>query len=225
MKTKSVPFRAPAAIGFRHPFAARRVCPQSLPGVHFGAGRGGPARSAAAWGGRGTGRTHCWYERTRSSSLRVPAGSARPAFRSQARSRASAALARLAIRMGAEDVLFCFQQHAAAAAAAGRVVTYLQAPYLVRPRSRGGANRPVSRAQHALERLWFRMGVRNCDEVGSRRPAWRARCCGTSRHRSSRDALIDDETRSACCGAWLAGSGRCDLRALQLLLPRRRDAH
>lgn len=74
------------------------------------------------------------------------------------------ALTKLARRMEPHDVLFCFNSLPPLFRPRGRVVNYVQAPYLV------GRNRKVryglvAEARMALERLWFRWGLRNCDEV------------------------------------------------------------
>jgi glycosyltransferase involved in cell wall biosynthesis len=79
-------------------------------------------------------------------------------------------LARLSTRVGPRDVLFCFNSLPPLVRPAGRVVTYVQAPYLV-GRDPGVHYAGLSRAKHALERLWFRAGVRNCDEVWVQTPS------------------------------------------------------
>jgi glycosyltransferase involved in cell wall biosynthesis len=73
-------------------------------------------------------------------------------------------LLRQAARMGPEDVLFCFNSMPPLVKPAGRVINYVHAPYIVGDglsvRYRG-----VAAVRQALERLWFRAGVRNCDQV------------------------------------------------------------
>lgn len=138
----------------------------SAAGVHFGGGR--VLLEALLRGADGALQDALLDERTR-GSLRVPAG-ARVTYVGRSPLARCTALARLATRMGAEDVLFCFNSMPPLLRPAGRVVTYLQAPYLV-GRDPAVRYRPVSRAQHALERLWFRMGVRNCDEVWVQTPS------------------------------------------------------
>ena len=63
-----------------------------------------------------------------------------------------------------EDVLFCFNSLPPLRKSNGRVVIYVQAPHFV------GAHRGIRYAKSvalriAVERLWFRLGIRNCDEI------------------------------------------------------------
>jgi glycosyltransferase involved in cell wall biosynthesis len=73
-------------------------------------------------------------------------------------------LTKLARRMGPHDVLFCFNSLPPLLRPRGRVVNYVQAPYLV-GRDRRVKYGLVKEAQMALERLWFRWGLPNCDVV------------------------------------------------------------
>jgi len=74
------------------------------------------------------------------------------------------ALTRLARSMGPQDLLFCFNSLPPLLRARGRVVNYVQAPYLV-GRDRRVRYGPMTEARMTLERLWFRWGLRHCDEV------------------------------------------------------------
>lgn len=74
------------------------------------------------------------------------------------------AVTKLARRMAAHDVLFCFNSLPPLLRARGRVVNYVQAPYLV-GRDRKLRYGLVAQARMTLERLWFRLGLHNCDEV------------------------------------------------------------
>ena len=74
------------------------------------------------------------------------------------------AVTRLARRMGVHDVLFCFNSLPPLLRPRGRVVTYVQAPYLV-GRDRKLRYGLVAEGRMTLERSWFRWGLRNCDEV------------------------------------------------------------
>jgi hypothetical protein len=66
--------------------------------------------------------------------------------------------------MGPQDLLFCFNSLPPLLRARGRVVNYVQAPYLV-GRDRRVRYGPMTEARMTLERLWFRWGLRHCDEV------------------------------------------------------------
>ena len=74
------------------------------------------------------------------------------------------ALTKLARRMGPHDLLFCFNSLPPLLRPRGRVVNYVQAPYLV-GRDRQVRYGLLAEGRMTLERLWFRWGLHNCDEV------------------------------------------------------------
>lgn len=131
-------------------------------------------------------------------------------------------LARQAARMGPDDVLFCFNSMPPLVKPAGRVVNYVHAPYIVgdglQVRYRG-----IAAARQALERLWFRAGVRNCDEV------WVQTATMARAMRAAHPGvkvlvvpLLDDElaavlARAAC--AEPAGAARPDYAAHSFFYP------
>lgn len=82
-----------------------------------------------------------------------------------------AALRRLARRAEAGDVLFCFNSlpPLARPARGVRVVCYVHAPHFVGAH-RGVRYAPVTRLRIAIERIWFAMGMRNCDEFWVQTP-------------------------------------------------------
>jgi glycosyltransferase involved in cell wall biosynthesis len=117
-------------------------------------------------------------------------------------------LLRQAARLGPHDVLFCFNSMPPLLKPAGRVVNYVHAPYIVgydaAVRYRG-----IAAIRQALERLWFRFGVRNCDEVwvqtASMARAMRAAYPGVN---VQVVPLVDDELAAAVARAAAAEAAR-----------------
>ena len=75
-----------------------------------------------------------------------------------------ASVSRLSSMAKRGDVLFCFNSLPPLRRSKGRVVIYVQAPHFV------GAHRGIRYAKSvalriAVERLWFRLGISNCDEI------------------------------------------------------------
>ncbi|NML47795.1 glycosyltransferase family 4 protein [Ramlibacter sp. G-1-2-2] len=104
-------------------------------------------------------------------------------------------------RVGPNDVLFCFNSLPPLLKPAGRVINYVHAPYIV------GDGRQVrypriASIKQSLERLWFRAGVRNCDEVWVQTPTMaRAMSAAYPGVNVQVVPLVDDELAAAVAQA------------------------
>ncbi|NPC55767.1 glycosyltransferase [Caenimonas soli] len=91
----------------------------------------------------------------------------------------------LSARTRPGDVLFCFNSLPPVRRPLGRVVNYVHAPYIV-GRDPQVRYQWFSALRQSIERMWFRAGVRNCDEVWVQTPtmarAMRAAYPGTVVH-------------------------------------------
>jgi glycosyltransferase involved in cell wall biosynthesis len=67
------------------------------------------------------------------------------------------------------EVLFCFNSLPPLRRSRARVINYVHAPHFIGAH-RGVRYRPVTALRIVIERAWFRLGVRNCDEVWAQTP-------------------------------------------------------
>ncbi|GAB3774056.1 hypothetical protein GCM10028796_47600 [Ramlibacter monticola] len=135
-------------------------------GVHFGGGR--ILLEALVHAMEGTLQEALIDERVR-GGVAFPRG-AQINFVGQSPLARCLGLSTMAARMTRADVLFCFNGLPPLARPAGRVVSYLQASYLI-AREPGVRYGLVTRARIALERLWLRAAIRNCDEIWVQTPS------------------------------------------------------
>lgn len=82
------------------------------------------------------------------------------------------ALGRLSRMTSPGDVLLCFNSLPPLRRAAGRVIIFVQAPHFI------GAHKGIrygylTSTRLMIERLWFKLGVRNCDEIWVQTPTIR----------------------------------------------------
>jgi glycosyltransferase involved in cell wall biosynthesis len=90
-------------------------------------------------------------------------------------------------------VLFCFNSLPPLRRSRARVINYVHAPHFVGAH-RGVRYKPVTAVRIVIERLWFRLGVRNCDELWVQTPTMAAALSAAYPYAKVRAVpFVDDE--------------------------------